>query len=119
MRVHGLSLSTQVTMATRTETSTTTISPEIEAFVRLVRAGITVTRELSDQLNRDHGLTINAYEALLGLARAPDSRMRRGYLPHSLPLTCGGAARRPARLERERLVPPAGCVLALPPIAAA
>jgi len=91
-------------MATRTETSTTTVSPEIEAFVRLVRAGITVTRELSDQLNRDHGLTINAYEALLGLARAPDSRMRRVDLANSLLLSAGGVTRLLDGLEREGFV---------------
>src|SRR5256885_4450683 len=108
MRVHGLSLSTQVTMATRTETSTTTISPEIEAFVRLVRAGITVTRELSDQLNRDHGLTINAYEALLGLARAPDSRMRRAGPPNSLLLSARGVQRLPHRPDTEGLFRPEG-----------
>src|SRR6266513_4295991 len=90
-------------MATRAQTSTTT-SPEIEAFVRLVRAGVTVTRELSDQLNRDHGLTINAYEALLRLARAPDSRMRRVDLANSLLLSAGGVTRLLDGLERDGLV---------------
>src|SRR3954462_8238822 len=90
-------------MATRAQTSTST-SPEIEAFVRLVRAGVTVTRELSDQLNRDHGLTINAYEALLRLARAPDSRMRRVDLANGLLLSAGGVTRLLDGLERDGLV---------------
>src|SRR5262249_22634384 len=62
-------------------------SVEIDAFVRLVRASVAVTGRLSAQLNADHGLTINAYEALLLLARAPDRRMRRGGPAGSPPLT--------------------------------
>jgi DNA-binding MarR family transcriptional regulator len=68
-------------------------SPAIEAFVRLVRGSIAVTRELSAQLSADHGLTISTYEALLTLARAPDSRMRRIDLANSLLLTAGGVTR--------------------------
>src|SRR5438093_479141 len=79
-------------------------SPEIQAFLRLVRAGLAVTRELSAQLNADHGLTINAYEALLRLARAPDSRMRRVDLANGLLLTASGVTRLLEGLEREGLV---------------
>ena len=74
---------------------------EIQAFVRLVRASSTVTRELSAQLQADHDLTLNTYEALLTLARAPDRRMRRVDLANSL-----AADRRrrhaPARRPRAR-----------------
>src|SRR5947199_10494985 len=87
------------TSATSTETS-----PAIEAFVRLVRASAAVTRQLSAQLSADHGLSINAYEALLILARAPDSRMRRVDLAGELLLTAGGVTRLLEGLERERLV---------------
>src|SRR2546422_6502403 len=76
----------------------------IDAFVRLVRAQAAVTRELSAQLSADHGLSINAYEALLILARAPDSRMRRVDLAGELLLTAGGVTRLLEGLERERLV---------------
>jgi DNA-binding MarR family transcriptional regulator len=75
-------------------------SAEIQAFVRLVRASAAVTRELSSQLSADHGLTINAYEALLTLARAPDSRMRRVDLADSLLLTASGVTRLLDGLER-------------------
>ncbi|MBV9212171.1 MAG: MarR family transcriptional regulator [Actinobacteria bacterium] len=61
--------------------------------MRLVRASVAVTRELSAQLSADHGLSINAYEALLTLARAPDSRMRRVDLADSLLLTASGVTR--------------------------
>jgi DNA-binding MarR family transcriptional regulator len=86
-------------LATRPETST-----PIEAFTRLVRASVAVTRQLSDQLNADHGLNLNAYEALLSLARAPDSRMRRVDLANGLLLTAGGVTRLLDGLERDGFV---------------
>lgn len=79
-------------------------SREIQAFVRLVRASVAVTRELSSQLSADHGLSINAYEALLTLARAPDSRMRRVDLANSLLLTASGVTRLLDGLERDGFV---------------
>jgi DNA-binding MarR family transcriptional regulator len=85
--------------ATSSETSIA-----IEAFVRLVRASAAVTRQLSAQLSADHGLSINAYEALLHLARAPDSRMRRVDLANGLLLTAGGVTRLLDGLERDGFV---------------
>jgi DNA-binding MarR family transcriptional regulator len=79
-------------------------SAAIEAFVRLVRASAAVTRQLSAQLNVDHGLSINDYEALLLLARAPDSRMRRVDLANGLLLTAGGVTRLLDGLERDSFV---------------
>src|SRR5919106_5476099 len=87
----------------RTATTPET-SPEIQAFVRLVRASAAVTGRLSAQLSADHGLTINAYEALLQLARAPDSRMRRVDLADSLLLTASGVTRLLDGLEHEGYV---------------
>jgi len=63
-----------------------------------------VTRQLSAQLSADHGLSINAYEALLHLARAPDSRMRRVDLANGLLLTAGGVTRLLDGLERDGFV---------------
>jgi DNA-binding MarR family transcriptional regulator len=85
-------------------TTATETSPAIEAFVRLVRGSIAVTRQLSAQLSADHGLTVNTYEALLTLARAPESRMRRVALANSLLLTAGGVTRMLDGLERDGLV---------------
>ena len=85
-------------------TTTPESSVEIDAFVRLVRASVAVTGRLSAQLNADHGLSINTYEALLLLARAPDSRMRRVDLANSLLLTASGVTRLLDGLEREGFV---------------
>ena len=90
-------------MSTRSATTTET-SPAIEAFVRLVRGSVAVTRRLSAQLSADHDLSLNTYEALLTLARAPDSRMRRVDLANSLWLTAGGVTRLLDGLERDGFV---------------
>jgi DNA-binding MarR family transcriptional regulator len=90
-------------MATRSATTPTT-SVAIEAFVRLVRANAAVTRQLSAQLSADHGLNINEYEALLLLARAPESRLRRVDLANGLLLTAGGVTRLLDGLERDGLI---------------
>jgi DNA-binding MarR family transcriptional regulator len=90
--------------ATTPETSTA-----IDAFTRLVRAHVAVTRRLSAQLSTDHGLNLNAYEALLTLARAPDSRMRRVDLADGLLLTAGGVTRLLDGLEREGFVARDAC----------
>jgi DNA-binding MarR family transcriptional regulator len=95
-------------MTQRSATSPET-SVAIDAFVRLVRASVSVTRELSTQLNADHGLSINAYEALLQLARAPESQMRRVDLAESLLLTASGVTRLLDGLERDGLVGRVAC----------
>jgi DNA-binding MarR family transcriptional regulator len=90
-------------MATQS-TATATTSRAIEAFVRLVRANAAVTRQLSAQLSVDHGLNLSAYEALLHLARAPGSRMRRVDLANGLLLTASGVTRLLDGLERDGLI---------------
>jgi DNA-binding MarR family transcriptional regulator len=79
-------------------------SAAIEAFVRLVRANAAVTRQLSAQLSADHGLNLSAYEALLNLAKAPESRLRRVDLANNLLLTAGGVTRLLDSLERDDFV---------------
>jgi DNA-binding MarR family transcriptional regulator len=84
--------------------TTPATSTAIEAFVRLVRAHAAVTRQLSAQLNADHGLNLSAYEALLRLARAPESRLRRVDLANGILLTAGGVTRLLDGLERDGFV---------------
>jgi DNA-binding MarR family transcriptional regulator len=86
------------------ETTIPNTSIAIDAFVRLVRAQAAVTGRLSAQLSADHGLSISAYEALLTLARAPDSSMRRVDLASRLLLSAGGVTRLLDGLERDGFV---------------
>jgi DNA-binding MarR family transcriptional regulator len=57
----------------------------------------------------DHGLTINAYEALLLLSHAEDRRMRRVDLADQLILTASGVTRLLDGLEQSGLVERAAC----------
>src|SRR3954464_9720403 len=90
-------------MATRS-IATPQTSTAIDAFVRLVRANAAVTRQLSAQLSADHRLNLSDYEALLSLARAPESRLRRVDLANGLLLTAGGVTRLLDGLERDGFV---------------
>jgi DNA-binding MarR family transcriptional regulator len=83
--------------------------PSLDAWVRLLRAHSALTRSLSADLVRGHGLTINDYEVLLHLARAPDRRLRRVDLAERLLLTASGITRLLDGLERSGFVAKGQC----------
>lgn len=82
---------------------------ELAAWVRFLRAHAAVTRELSADLVRAHGLTINDYEVLLHLSRAPERRLRRVDLADRVLLTASGITRLLDGLERGGLVEKQSC----------
>lgn len=81
----------------------------LDAFARLLRANASVTRAMNARLVADHGLTLNAFEALLLLARAEERRMRRVDLADKLILTASGVTRMLDGLEQAGLVVRAAC----------
>ena len=81
-----------------------TTPTQLEPWVSFLRAHAAITRELSAQLQREHGLTLNDYEVLLHLSRAEDYRMRRVDLAQSVLLTASGITRLLDGLERSGLV---------------
>jgi DNA-binding MarR family transcriptional regulator len=84
-------------------------SRAIEAWVRLLRGHAATRRSLDAQLQGDHGLTVNDYEALLLLSRADGNRMRRVDLAGEVQLTASGVTRLLDGLERKGLVEKATC----------
>jgi DNA-binding MarR family transcriptional regulator len=84
-------------------------SVEVQAFVSFVRAHASVVRGLDRELIADHGLTINDYEVLLRLARAPDRMMRRVDLAQQVLLTPSGITRLLDGLQRSGFVEKAAC----------
>jgi DNA-binding MarR family transcriptional regulator len=85
------------------------IEPAIRAWTRLLRAYASTTRLLSAELQEEHGLTLNDYEALLVLSRAEDGRLKRVELARSLMLTPSGITRLLQGLEDAGLVERASC----------
>ncbi len=81
----------------------------VESWVGLLRAHSALTRSLSADLVHGHGLTINDYEVLLHLARAPEGRLRRVDLADRLLLTASGITRLLDGLERGGHVTKASC----------
>jgi DNA-binding MarR family transcriptional regulator len=84
-------------------------SPAVETWVRLLRGHAAAVRRLNAQLVREHGLTINDYEALLRLANAPDRQLRRTDLAKALILTASGVTRLLDGLEAAGFVEKAAC----------
>jgi DNA-binding MarR family transcriptional regulator len=81
----------------------------VQTFVRLLQGHAAATRELSADLVRDHGLTINDYEALLRLSRADGHYLKRVELAESLVLTPSGVTRLLDGLERAGYVEKGSC----------
>jgi len=71
------------------------ISPplQLEAWVSYLRSHAAITRELSAQLQREHGLTLNDYEVLLHLSHEEGGRLRRVDLAERVLLTASGITR--------------------------
>jgi DNA-binding MarR family transcriptional regulator len=82
---------------------------EVQAFIHFVRAHASVVRGLDRELVADHGLTINDYEVLLRLSRAPDRMMRRVDLAQQVLLTPSGITRLLDGLQRSGYVEKAAC----------
>jgi DNA-binding MarR family transcriptional regulator len=81
----------------------------ISAWVAFLRGHAALTRSLNTQLVADHGLTINDYEVLLHLSRAPDQRLKRVELAQSVLLTPSGITRLLDGLEVAGWVEKASC----------
>ena len=82
---------------------------DTEPFARFLRAHAAVVHELSAELEAEHGLTINDYEVLLRLSRAPDKAMRRVDLAAEVLLSPSGITRLLQGLERAGWVEKAAC----------
>jgi DNA-binding MarR family transcriptional regulator len=93
-------LSTQVSSRT---------TPEIQAWVALLRAHATSVRRFNAELVAEHGLTLNDYEVLLHLSHAEGGRLRRVDLSERVLLTPSGITRLLEGLERSGYVERASC----------
>src|SRR5258708_36921580 len=84
-------------------------SVEVDAFKNLLRAHAAITRELDRELVTSYGLTINVYEVLIYLSRAPNRMLRRVDLAQQVLLTPSGITRLLDGLQRNGLVEKASC----------
>jgi DNA-binding MarR family transcriptional regulator len=89
--------------------SETAENTKLDAWVSFLRSHAAITRELSAQLQRDHGLTISDYECLLHLSHAEGRMLRRVDLAERVILTASGITRLLDGLERHGYVEKATC----------
>jgi DNA-binding MarR family transcriptional regulator len=90
-------------------TQVLTRSADLETWVRFLRVHAAVVGQLNADLVGAHGLTINDYEVLLHLARAPDGVLRRVDLAERVLLTPSGITRLLDGLERAGFVAKERC----------
>src|SRR5438876_8944654 len=92
-----------------TTTSRQQEQQQLESWVFFLRAHAAITRELSADLQREHGLTLNDYEVLLHLSHAEEGRLRRVDLAERVILTASGITRLLEGLERAGFVTKETC----------
>jgi len=76
------------------------VEPQLEAWIRFLRAHASVTRQLSARLESEHGLTLNDFDVLAQLAHAEGRQLRRVDLARSVLLSASGITRLLDGLER-------------------
>ncbi len=81
----------------------------LQTWVQWLRSHGAITRRLNADLVGEHGLTINAYEVLLHLARSPDRQLKPVDLAGRVVLTPSGMTRLLAGLERDGFVERTSC----------
>ena len=81
----------------------------MRAWTRLLRAHAAATRVLNAELQAEHGLSVNGYEALYVLSRAEGRRLKRIDLSRRLALTPSGITRLLEGLEEAGFVKRAVC----------
>ena len=95
--------------ASVTPAVSTPVPPAARAWSRLLRAHAATARLLGAELQAEHGLSLNDYEALELLARADGWRLKRVDLARRLMLTPSGVTRLLEGLEEAGLVARASC----------
>lgn len=87
----------------------TEVPPAVRAWTRLLRAHASTTRLLNTELQAEHGLSLNDYEALYVLAHTEGQRLKRVELSRRLLLTPSGVTRLLEGLEQAGLVERVSC----------
>jgi DNA-binding MarR family transcriptional regulator len=82
---------------------------ELEAWINFLRAHAAVTRQFNAELQATHGLTINDFDVLASLSRAPERALKRVDLVERVLLTPSGITRLLKGLEEAGYVANRAC----------
>jgi DNA-binding MarR family transcriptional regulator len=77
---------------------------ELAAWHGMLRTHVMVIRELDEQLERHHRMSVSEFDVLITLDNAPDGQLRMSDLADDVMLSPSGLTRLVARLERDELV---------------
>lgn len=84
-------------------------TPQMEAFMELLRAQDLLTRALDQEMQQERGITVSEYLLLLTLRYAPDERMLLGDLAGNVHLSKSGVTRLVDRMEDAGFVERVSC----------
>jgi DNA-binding MarR family transcriptional regulator len=82
---------------------------ERETWIRFLRAHAAVTRQFNSELLEKHGLTLNDFDVLAQLSRAPEHGLKRAELAERVLLTPSGITRLLEGLEQAGYVRRGAC----------
>ena len=85
------------------------LDAELAPWIRFLRSHAAVTRELSNRLEAQHGLTLSDYDVLVQLYFAPERALRRIDLARTVLLSASGITRLLDGLERSGWVTKRRC----------
>ena len=83
--------------------------PRIHTFGLLLEAHAQLTRLLDADLQQSDDISLQTFEVLLRISRAPDGRITMSALADGVALTTGGVTRLADRLEKDGLVQRVSC----------
>ncbi len=83
--------------------------PRIRTFGLLLEAHAQLTRDLDADLQNSDGISLQTFEVLLRISRAPESRLTMSELAGAVSLTIGGVTRLADRLEKDEMVQRLAC----------
>jgi DNA-binding MarR family transcriptional regulator len=83
--------------------------PRIHTFGLLLEAHAQLTRLLDADLQRSDDISLQTFEVLLRISRAPEGRITMSALAGGVALTTGGVTRLADRLEKDGLVQRVSC----------
>jgi len=97
-------------LQTQSDAKGAPLSPaELAAWRGLLRVHARLLGELDEELQREEGLSVSAYEVLIMLADAPEMRMRISEISARTVLSLSGISRLVDRLVRDGLVEKLPC----------
>jgi DNA-binding MarR family transcriptional regulator len=79
-------------------------APDLQVWRAIFKVNVCLSRQLDQQIEAEHGLSLSSLQALICVDEAPEGRMRMSDLAEAAGLSRSGVTRLADRLERDGLL---------------